>query len=264
MNEIESESKFVWKFIFKILLTPITLLLILFNKKEFKDLFEPFNELIKFVLEPKFTFFIIVINIIIFFYSIFIDEKLLISLINYPKNLIDLKLYTLITSGFLHANFYHLIGNIIGIFIFGRIVEKKLGFFKTFLIYFGALIISNLFSSLIHLYILNDNIGGLGASGALMGFVSAAILLNPFYLTYEAIIPLPIMLVGWLIIYADISGLINPIEDGIGHFAHLGGFISIDLLMFLLSIEERDKLKKGFIINIASLIIGVILYYIIF
>ena len=264
MEDIESESKFIWKFIWHILITPITLLLVLFKKKEFADLFRPFTELFKFIFQPKFTVSIIIINTFIFFGSIyFLSDQMFNSLINYPADLLNLKFYTLITAGFLHANLSHLIGNMIGIFIFGRVVERKLGFFKTMPIFFGALILSSLFDSLIHLFITGDNIGGLGASGALMGLISTAILLDPFYLSYELIVPLPIMLSGWLAIYGDIAGVLNPSQDGIGHFAHIGGFISIGLLMFLIGIDERSKLKRGLIINIISVVIGVILYFLV-
>ncbi len=261
MEEIESESKFIWKFILHILITPITLLLILFKKKEWKDLLQPLKDLLKFIFEPKCTISIIIINILIYFGSLyFLSESAFNNFINYPSDILNLKFYTLITAGFLHANLTHLFGNMLGIFIFGRVVERKLGFFKTFLVYFGALIISSLLSSMIDI-LRGSNIGGLGASGALMGLVSVAILLNPFYLTYELIIPLPIMLSGWLAIYGDITGILNPLEDGIGHFAHIGGFISVGLLAFLIGVDERSQLKKGLIINIMSLIVAIAIYF---
>ena len=262
MESIESESQFIWKFIWHIFLTPYTFILILFNKKEFRNLFQPFTDLFKFIFEPKFTISIIIINIAIFFGSFyFLSEQILNSFINYPTDLLDLRLYTLATAGFLHVDLSHLIGNMIGIFIFGRVVERRLGFFKTLLVYFGALILSSLFESLINLFITGNDVGGLGASGALMGLISTAILLDPFYLSYELIIPLPVMVSGWLAIYGDVAGVLNPSQDGIGHFAHLGGFISIGLLMFLIGIDERSKLKRGLIINIISLVIMVILYF---
>ena len=261
MADIKSESKFIWMLILHILLTPVTLLLILFKRKEFKDLFRPFYDVIEYIFEPKFTMSIIILNILIFIGSFFLSNQTFTSLINYPSDIFSLRFYSLITSGFLHANLAHLIGNLVGIFIFGRVVERKLGLFKTFLVYFGALIISGLFSSLIHLFIIGDNTGGLGASGALMGLVATAILIDPFYITYELIIPLPIMLSGWIAIYADISGIINPTEDGIGHFAHIGGFISIGLLMFFMAVEEKAKLKKGLIINLISIGLACVIYF---
>ena len=262
MEDIESESKFMWRFIWGILMTPFNLILVLFGKKGFNDLFKPFSDLFKFIFQPKFTISIIIINIILFIVSTcFLSDHALNNLINYPSDLLYFRFHTLITAGFLHANLGHLIGNMVGIFIFGRVVERKLGFFKTSLIFFGALIISSLFESLIHLFIIGDNVGGLGASGALMGLISTAILLNPFYFSYELIIPLPIMITGWLAIYGDITGVLNPSQDSIGHFAHIGGFISIGLLMFLIGIDERSKLKRGLIINIISLIIGIAIYF---
>ena len=261
MQKIQSETTFIWKLIVNILKTPLTLILILFKKKQFKDLFQPLNDLWLFIIEPKFTITLISLNILIFVISLFLSENLLTQFLNYPSDLFTIRSYSLLTAGFLHANLPHLLGNMLALFIFGRVVERTLGTPKTSFIYIGAMILSMIFTSLIHSLILNDNTPGLGASGAIMGLIAAAILLNPFYLTYEAIIPLPIMLVGWLTIYADITGILNPVEDGIGHFAHLGGFLSIGLLLYLLGIEERTKMKKGIIINVISVIIIAALYF---
>lgn len=254
---IKSESRFIWKFILQIFLTPITLLLILLKKKRKKDLFQPFSDMVKFIFEPKFTISMIIINILIFFISLFMGKTIL-NFVNYPTDLLNFRFYTLITSGFLHANLIHLFGNMLPLFIFGRVVERRFGFKKTAIIYFGAMIIGSLLESIINL-LAGNNIGGLGASGAIMGIISAAILLDPFYLTYEMIIPLPIMLIGWITIYGDITGVLNPIQDGIGHFAHIGGFISVGLLLYLFGKKDRLSLKKGMIINILSFIMGIII-----
>ena len=264
MKEIESESKFIWKFILLVLLTPITLIQVIMKKKNSSELFRPFTNLFRFIFEPKFTITIIIINIIIFIISAFLNEGILLSLVNYPSDILNFRFHTLITSGFLHADIIHLLGNMLGIFIFGRVVERKLGSGKTAMIYFGALILSGIFNSLIHIFILGENIGGIGASGALMGLVSAAILLDPFYLTYELIIPIPVMIIGWITIYADITGIINPTQDGIGHFAHIGGFVSIALLTYLLEYKNRKKMKKGLMINAASLFVGLLIYFLLF
>jgi len=243
---IESESKFVWKFIWKIILTPITFFQVIFGKKHFKDLFEPFKLLWEFIFEAKFTIGIIILTCITTIYFWYAGDSVVNQFIQYPSDLLSARIYTLITSGFMHASWSHLLWNMLALFIFGRVVEKKLGAGKTSLVYFGALIISGIFSSLIDIYITNSNIPGLGASGAIMGLVSAAILLDPFYFTYDLLVPLPVMLVGWLTIYGDISGVLNPTEDGIGHFAHIGGFLSIAILFSLLHKKNGRKLKKGF------------------
>ena len=261
MAAIQSESRFVWKLIFQILITPFTLILLLFGKRKLGDLFRPFTDIIKFLFEAKFAIAMITVNVTVYFISLYLSKDVINSLIHYPINIFSVKAYTLITSGFLHANLSHLVLNMVGIFIFSRVVERKLGIGKTALVYFCALIISNVFSSVIHIFILGTNVGAVGASGALMGLVATAILIDPFYITHELIMPLPVMVVGWLTIYADISGILNPVEDGIGHFAHLGGFISIAIIMYLLGVEDRKKLKKGFIMNIVSLLLLVLAYF---
>lgn len=259
---IESESRFLKNFIIKILLLPITLIQIIFRKKPFSELGEPFRLIIQFIKEAKVIFTIIILNIIIFIITMFfISEQAFVTLVSFPSDIISGNIHTLITSGFLHGDIYHLLGNMIGIFLFGRIVEREIGSKKTILVYFLALIISNIFSSLINLFILDNNIPGLGASGALMGLVATAILLNPWYITYQLILPLPIMVLGWIFIYADISGIISSAQDGIGHFAHLGGFISISIIMFFLERDNRDKIKRGLLVNIVSIVVLGIMYF---
>jgi len=260
MEEVESESKFFWKIILRIILLPITLFLVIIRKREFKELFEPIRLFFEFIFQAKFTLMLIIINTTIFIWSGFWSESTTNLLISYPSDFLSTRAYTLITSGFMHASWEHLLGNMLALFIFGRVVERKLGIGKSILVYFGALIISGVFSSGIDL-LSGSTVPSLGASGAIMGFIAAAILLDPFYFTYELIIPLPIMLVGWMTIYADIIGILNPVEDGIGHFAHLGGFLSITLLLFFLGTEDKQTLKKGFYINIFSLIFFSIIYF---
>ena len=260
-EQIESESKFLWKFLLKILLTPVTFFLVLIGKKQFGELNEPFRMLFRFFFEAKVTAGLIIVNISIFIATLFIGENFVMAFASYPQDMLSLRAYTLITSGFLHSGLAHLFGNMLALLIFGRVVERKLGSGRMALVYFGALLISGIFSSLIDLFITGSRIPGVGASGAIMGLIAAAILLNPFYITYELIFPLPIMLVGWLTIYADITGIINPTDDGIGHFAHLGGFLSVALLVFILHQEDRASMKKGLIINLVSLAVFAAAYF---
>lgn len=260
MEKIRSETHFYFKLYWDILKTPYILIMILFGKKEVSELFKPFKDIFEFIFEAKFTITIIILNILIYISSFFISPRTFEVLISFPGDMLSVKAYTLITSGFLHASPVHLWGNIVAIFIFGRIVEKNIGSFKTGLIYFASLVISNVFSSSIYLFVLKQNIGGIGASGALMGLVSTAILLDPFYLVYELGFPMPVMVMGWLTVFADVSGVINPQQYGIGHFAHLGGFLSIALIMYFMDNEDKEKLHKGLIINIVSIIILVIGY----
>lgn len=252
MNEIDSESRFIWKFIFKIILTPITLLLMLFGKRKINDLFEPFKMLFNFIFQAKSTATIIIILILTFIGSLFLSPAAFDSLANYPSDLFSIRLFSLVTSGFLHSGVAHLLGNCLALLVFGRIVERKVGSKKLVIVFMISLVISNIISSIINL-IIGSNIGGIGASGAIMGVLAAAMLLDPLYFTYELILPLPVMVVGWIYMFLDFTGMFNA--DGIGHFAHIGGYLTITVLGFFIFKEEREELVKGLIINVVSVVL---------
>jgi membrane associated rhomboid family serine protease len=182
-------------------------------------------------------------------------------LINQSVDLFSSRIYTLVTTSFFHADLGHLAANMLGLWVFGRVVERRIGRLKMLGVYFGATIIAVATSSLVHLLIFQENIAGLGASGGLMGLVATAILLEPFYLTYDFGIPIPIMVYGWIAIAADVVGIIHPLDEGIGHFAHLGGFVSVAVLGYFLSNEEQHKLRTGLFINLISLALAVAIYF---
>lgn len=102
---------------------------------------------------------------------------------------------------------------------------------------------------------MNTYSGGFGASGAIAGLASAAMLISPLSITWLAMgIPLPVMVVSWLFLITDLSGVLNPTPgDNIGHFAHLGGFFSITVILWLLGKEHKEKMLKGFLINVGTL-----------
>ncbi|MGE0793203.1 MAG: rhomboid family intramembrane serine protease [Candidatus Woesearchaeota archaeon] len=259
-EEIESEVKFIWKLFKQLLAFPFILFLFLIKKRKFSDVVKPLVTIKKFIFAAKFTIQIILLNCIIFISQLFMSDEFFSILVSYPSDLFSIRIFSLITSGFLHANLSHLLWNMLGIFIFGRVIERKLRYKKTALIYFGALIISGIFSSILNLFLFDSNIGGIGASGALMGLIGTAMLLDPMYLTHDLLIPLPVMIVSWVFIIADVQGVLSGINDGIGHLAHIGGFISISLLYFFLDKKYRWKLRSGLWVNIISALIAGVFY----
>ena len=253
MEEIESESKFVWRQVWFIITLPVLFVQILFSKKEWKELGRPFKEIFHFLLEPKITVFLIAVNVFVFILELFyFTEQQIMNLAFKPSDIFALNYVPVISSWFLHASIAHLLGNMIFLYIFGRIVEKDFGW-KIIPIYFGSAIISDLASAFM-------GQGGIGASGAMAGLIGTAILLHPFYFTYLVIgIPLPIIVVGWLAILSDITGILMPKNDNIGHFAHIGGYMAISLLVFFFSREHKEKAKKGLIIN--AIFVLLLLFY---
>jgi membrane associated rhomboid family serine protease len=138
----------------------------------------------------------------------------------------------LITSGFLHANWMHLIFNMLSLYFFGRYIEIALGIPLYVMIY----LLSLLGGGLLSLYLnRNREYRALGASAAVSGIIFACIFIFPGASVY--VFPLPIPIPTWLyaILFVMISlyGMRRSVGN-IGHDAHLGGALSGLLLTAVL------------------------------
>jgi membrane associated rhomboid family serine protease len=88
-------------------------------------------------------------------------------------------LHTLFTSMFLHADIFHILGNMLFLYVFGDNVEDTFGHLHCLLFYF----ICGLVADFTHILSISTSSGllipTLGASGAISGVMGAYILLYP-------------------------------------------------------------------------------------
>ncbi len=123
------------------------------------------------------------------------------------------------SSAFLHADMQHLFFNMLTLFFFAPIVVGYLGEISFILIYFSSLLFGNLLTLYMHK---NDlSYRAIGASGAVMGIVYSAILLEP---TMKINFFIPGYLFGIIYLLYSIYGM-RAKNDNIGHTAHFGGAI---------------------------------------
>ncbi len=129
----------------------------------------------------------------------------------------------MITSGFLHTNFGHLFFNMFTLSMFAPVVIDHFGPVFFVLIYFASLVFGNLLTLVLHK---NDyNYTAIGASGAVMGILYSAILIEPqMQLGLFGIIPIPAYVFGIGYLLYSIYGM-KAKNDNIGHTAHFGGAI---------------------------------------
>lgn len=126
----------------------------------------------------------------------------------------------LISSGFLHAGWEHLIFNMISLFFFHKIIIEEMGAGVFMLIYLGAIVLGNLFC--LYIYRHQPYYSAIGASGGVSGIIFAAIALVP-QLRVNFI---PGWLFGTIYFGYSVYQMLNPREgDNVGHAAHLGGAI---------------------------------------
>lgn len=132
----------------------------------------------------------------------------------------------MVTSGFVHVNWQHLIFNMIALFFFSFSLEASLGPIRFIILYFASMIGGNLVALLVHRK--NASFSSVGSSGAINGIIFASIVLFPGLNIFF----LPGWMFGLIFILFSIYG-IRSRQDNIGHESHLGGAL-IGMLLAIL------------------------------
>ena len=152
--------------------------------------------------------------------------------------------YQLLTYMFMHADHEHIFFNMFAVWMFGRIIEQVLGS-KRFLFYYlacgvGAGLIQELvqwihYTNLIqHDCVTNiDGWNTVGASGAVYGILLAFGMIFPNEKMFIFPIPVPIKAKIFVIGYALIELFMTKSNDGVAHYAHLGGML-VGLIILLI------------------------------
>lgn len=132
--------------------------------------------------------------------------------------------YRLLTAGFIHVDYNHLLFNGFTLFIFGGNALYGLGTVNFILLYMVSLLMGNGLAYYYHKS--NPYYTAVGASGAIMGIVYSSILMFPEMKLAIIFFPIPfpayVFGVGYLIY--TLFGIKSQ-NDGIGHTAHFGGAI---------------------------------------
>jgi membrane associated rhomboid family serine protease len=186
-----------------------------------------------------------------------ITPKLMLWPIFFP----NFHLYQLFTSMFAHADFGHLIFNMFGLWIAGRMLENIWGQKRFLLFYlacgFGASVLHILiqyarYKYFEHAYLAGANVTAadivnligpvLGASGAIMGCFAGIGYLFPNTMVEMFPIPAPLKL-KWVVIGYISIDFISEVGrfagDNIAHVAHLGGALTGFLIVFFWNKTNR-------------------------
>lgn len=142
---------------------------------------------------------IIIFNIIVFFasYLILISNPALFENIFAltPLMIISGKnLWTLFTSMFAHAGFFHIFANMFSLFFIGNFLEKIIGRKRFFWIYIVSGLVGGLFFTASG-FLFGNNTPGIGASGAIFGALGVLAVLVPYSRIYLIAGPLILILV---------------------------------------------------------------------
>jgi rhomboid family protein len=214
---------------------------------------------------PWVNYFLIGLNLVIFFFEATLDRRSLNLLITQfgvvpshlaaflagsPQYSLPAIALPFFTSMFLHGSWLHVLGNVWFLYIFGDNVEDYLGHFKYIVFYLLTGLIAMLTQVVVNLH---SSAPTVGASGAIAGVLGAYFVLYPRARVLTWVFELLILVIwipAWVIlIYWFVLNFLNATQTalavhrqnmgGVAFWAHVGGFVSGALLVKLFGERSR-------------------------
>ena len=201
---------------------------------------------------PVVTMLLIAVNVMVFLHQIWLDPYSQHEFLRlYSLRPAYFHYQNLITHMFLHSGWIHILGNMVVLWVFGDNVEDILGHGKFLMFYLACGVAGGLAQMAIDPY---SRIPMVGASGAIAGVMGAylvkfprsqVVMLTWFLLIFTFDIPAWAMLVYWFVL--QVSGGLStsdPGQGGVAFLAHIGGFLTGVLLIYLLGTRQRYWHRK--------------------
>ncbi len=211
---------------------------------------------------PPITLNLIIINLLIWLAEI-VFKRMGFSLTNaFGMHFVgadQFHIYQIFTYCFLHddSSFTHVFFNMFSLFMFGAPVERHLGKWRYLFFYMICAVFAGITQQLFWAYDIREILssgaeiitypGGqmmvdtflnrlltVGASGSVFGLLLAFGFLFPETPIYIMFIPIPIRAKYFVVLYGllELGMGIAGTNDGIAHFAHLGGMLGAIIVLF--------------------------------
>jgi len=217
------------------------------------------------------NYVLIVINVAVFFYFYMqggrVLERAIVSLGTIPSHILaGERLWTLLTSMFMHADLMHILGNMVYLWVFGDNIEDALGHFKYFVFYLLggsaasfahiASIVYTLPSLDPYSRLVDFNTPAVGASGAISAVLGAYLLLYPrarirtlvFYIFIQIVSVPAYYYLGFWFLYQLVMGVVSltGLSSGVAFWAHIGGFVAgfLTIKAFGAKVKAKRSLPK--------------------
>ena len=150
--------------------------------------------------------------------------------------------WQLLSYTFLHGGVWHLVMNMVFLFVFGNAVEDRLGRLGYLAFYLAAGVVAGM----VHIATVDAPV--IGASGAVAGVTGAFLVLYPRVEMEILFIVIPVerTFPGWVIICIyvalDVYNLLSDAGTNVAYTAHLGGYgFGFVVCMLLLALRLIDR-----------------------
>ena len=170
-------------------------------------------------------------------------------------SLLSEEVATLFTSQFLHASWFHLLGNMLYLWIFGNNIEDRLGRLRFLVFYLGGGVAAGLAQTAIDPA---SDIPMIGASGAIAATLGGYLVLFPrarittlvFLGFFYQLINVPaIVVLGFWFVLQLLDGIaslgVENAGGGVAFFAHIGGFVAGALLARVFALGRGGSAVRG-------------------
>jgi membrane associated rhomboid family serine protease len=148
--------------------------------------------------------------------------------------------FRLLTYMFVHGSIWHLLGNMVFLFVFGDNVEDALGHARFVVFY----LLCGVIAAVVHSAVtVSPDVPLIGASGAIAGVIGAYVILHPSVRVW-VLFPVPVVsflplrfsaafVIGLWIMYQIASGIFLT-REATAWWAHVGGFFAGVLLIVIM------------------------------
>ncbi len=202
---------------------------------------------------PVVTILLIAANVLVFLHEISLDPYSL----HHFMNQYSLRPYyfhwsNIFTAMFLHANWLHIAGNMLFLWVFGDNVEDILGHGKYLVFYLLCGMAAGLTQFAADPL---SRVPMVGASGAIAGVMGAYLVKFPrsrvvmlffllFFFTFE--LPAWFMLAYWFVLqlFGGVGSIAEASQGGTAFFAHVGGFVAGIVLVNTMGARERFSRRR--------------------
>jgi membrane associated rhomboid family serine protease len=210
---------------------------------------------------PAITILLIAVNVAVFLYQTTLDRQIYLSLVR-SAGLIPFQAThhpdigvarDFLTSMFLHGGWFHLLSNMLYLWIFGANVEDAMGSLR----FLGFYLVCGVLASLALVVTQPEtSVPTLGASGAIAGVLGAYLVLFPgarvqtlvFFVYFIRIIEVrAVVVLGiWILlqILYGLSAARLPGGGGIAYAAHVGGFLVGAVAATFFRVSQRKRMPK--------------------
>ena len=173
---------------------------------------------------------LVIINLLVFIATLIVPELILILGVQ-PAGFLS-RPWTILTSMFVHAGFWHIFANMLTLYFFGSYLSRLVGNSKFLIVYFGG----GILGSILFILLAPPFSVAVGASGAIFALAGALVLMRPRLPVVIFPIPIPIPL--WV---AVIGGfLILSFFPFVAWQAHLGGLVFGLIAGYIFRKRERS------------------------